>query len=253
MNAASHRTSDPVIQAEALSKHYAGSVEGGRSEKLVQALCEVWFEVRAGERVAIVGRSGSGKSTLLSLLGALDRPTSGTLRLSGVDLSTLSERARTDVRRHQIGFVFQFFNLLPTLSAAENVMLPAILSGCRSRDAQRRAQQRLDEVGLTQRADHRPYELSGGEMQRVAIARALVMDPPLLLADEPTGNLDSETGESVLALLTGVAAHGRTVVLVTHDPSIAARLGREVGMQDGKIAFDRRTREDRPGGLREHP
>jgi putative ABC transport system ATP-binding protein len=252
MNAASHRKSDLAIQANALSKSYAGSVEGGRSEKLVQALCEVSFEVRAGERVSIVGRSGSGKSTLLSLLGALDKPTSGTLRLSGIDVSTLSERARTELRRHQIGFVFQFFNLLPTLSAAENVMLPAILSGCRSRDARRRALQRLDEVGLTQRADHRPYELSGGEMQRVAIARALVMNPPLLLADEPTGNLDSETGEAVLALLTGVAAHERTVVLVTHDPSIAARLGREVGMQDGRVAFDRTTRKDRPGAFSEH-
>ena len=246
------RVADLVIEAEALSKSYASSPEGRRSSKQVHALCEASFEVRKGETVAIVGRSGSGKSTLLNLLGTLDVPSSGRLRLSGVEVSTLSERARTEVRRHQIGFVFQFFNLLPTLSAVENVMLPAILAGRRSRQAHATAMQRLDEVGLSHRADHHPYELSGGEMQRTAIARALVMDPPLLLADEPTGNLDSATGEVVLALLTGVASRGRTVVVVTHDPGIAGRMGRVIGMRDGKVAFDR-SRQENAAGAAEEP
>jgi putative ABC transport system ATP-binding protein len=188
--------------------------------------------------VTVVGASGSGKSTLLHLMGALDVPSSGRVWLDDKDLGTLTDDARTHLRRTRIGFVFQFFNLLPTLTAAENVALPARLAGQPRDSTRQRAEQLLERVGLAKRSTHRPDELSGGEMQRVAIARALMMDPPLVLADEPTGNLDSATGVSVLELLRGAVDAHRTVVLITHDPSIAQRGSRVITMADGQLVRD---------------
>jgi putative ABC transport system ATP-binding protein len=198
----------------------------------------VSLTIRGGELVAIVGPSGSGKSTLLNLMGALDRATSGTVKIHGEDLSALDDDAITSLRREQLGFVFQFFNLLPTLSALENVMLPSLLGGKRAKDVRPRAEAQLAAVGLAKRMGHKPDQLSGGEMQRVAIARALVSDPPLVLADEPTGNLDTKTGEGVLELLLGATSARRTVVLVTHDSRIAARADRVLSIRDGLVESD---------------
>ena len=228
-----------MIRLENVSRRY------GDGSSTVAALDGVTTSIEAGSFVTIVGASGSGKSTLLNLLGALDRPTEGRILLDGTDLSTLDDDARTLLRRDRIGFVFQFFNLLPTLTAIENVCLPANLAGKRGRETQRRADELLEKVGLTARRGHKPDQLSGGEMQRVAIARALVMDPLLVLADEPTGNLDSKTGHEVLTLLQGLVAARRTVVLVTHDPHVAEQGERVLTMADGKLI------SDRPGRARE--
>ena len=224
----------PVVELVDVTKSYAG---GSRDEGAVgvEALRGVSATIDPGELVAIVGPSGSGKSTLLNLIGALDRPTRGVVRIHGADLARLDDAALTRLRRDKIGFVFQFFNLLPTLSALENVMLPALLAGERRRDVERRAHARLEAVGLGARTGHRPDQLSGGEMQRVAIARALIGDPPLVLADEPTGNLDTKTGDEVLELLIGAKSERRTVVLVTHDPKIAARADRVLTIRDGRL------------------
>jgi putative ABC transport system ATP-binding protein len=232
-----------MIRLENVSRRY------GDGSSTVAALDGVTTSIEAGSFVTIVGASGSGKSTLLNLLGALDRPSEGRILLDGTDLSTLDDDARTLLRRDRIGFVFQFFNLLPTLTAVENVCLPANLAGKRGRETQRRADELLEKVGLTARRGHKPDQLSGGEMQRVAIARALVMDPLLVLADEPTGNLDSKTGHEVLKLLQGVVAARRTVVLVTHDPHIAEQGERVLTMADGKLISDRpgRSREQAAG------
>jgi len=216
------------------------SREYGDGEKAVSAVRDVSVEIVPGTLVTIVGASGSGKSTLLHLMGALDRPTSGQVLLEGKDLGAMSDDDRTLVRRDRIGFVFQFFNLLPTLTAAENVALPARLAGRPGGKTKSRAAELLARVGLSARADHRPDQLSGGEMQRVAIARALMMDPPLLLADEPTGNLDSSTGVSILDLLRGAVEAHRTVVLVTHDPSVAKRGDRTLTFADGRLVGDER-------------
>ncbi|HEX7480863.1 MAG TPA: ABC transporter ATP-binding protein [Polyangiales bacterium] len=214
----------------------------GHAAAAVHALIDVSVSIEAGAFVTVVGASGSGKSTLLNLIGALDHPSSGRIRLAGQDIYGMDDDARTKLRRDKIGFVFQFFNLLPTLTALENVALAARLSGQGGRGVTERAAGLLARVGLAARADHKPEELSGGEMQRVAIARALMMDPPVLLADEPTGNLDSDSGRNILGLLRGATSERRTVVLVTHDPKLAAEGDRILTMADGRLANDERRR-----------
>jgi putative ABC transport system ATP-binding protein len=205
----------------------------------VKALAGVTLDIAAGEMVAIVGASGSGKSTLLHLLGGLDTPTSGDILIDGASIARMSDDEVTIFRRRSIGFVFQFFNLMPTLSAEENVALPLLLDGKRTREVRPRVAAALDAVGLGHRRTHRPDELSGGEMQRVAIARALVIEPKLILADEPTGNLDSTTGEQILDLICRAnRERGATVVMVTHDAKAAAHGTRLVTMRDGRIVGD---------------
>jgi putative ABC transport system ATP-binding protein len=207
--------------------------QGRRS---VQAVRGVSLRIASGEFVAIMGPSGSGKSTLMHLLGALDTPTSGKALFRGQDLNALSDRERSFFRRTRIGFIFQFFNLLPTLKGAENVALPLLLDGWSRGKALREAGEALNRVGMSQRADHFPEEMSGGEMQRVAIARALVTRPEAILCDEPTGNLDTATSREVLLLLRGLPEDGkRSVVMVTHDPTAAAYGDRLVHIRDGLI------------------
>ncbi|WP_026370261.1 ABC transporter ATP-binding protein [Kallotenue papyrolyticum] len=225
----------PLVRTQDLTKEY------GSAAQPVRALDRVNFAIEAGECVAIMGPSGSGKSTLLHLLGGLDRPTRGTVWLREIDLSTLSDEALSRLRREQLGFVFQFFNLLPVLNARENVALPLLLDGVPRDEALRRADAALERVGLADRALHRPAELSGGEQQRVAIARALVTEPTLILADEPTGNLDSQTSDEIIHLLRrSVDEWGRTLVIVTHDPRIAAHADRIVFLKDGRIVDENR-------------
>jgi putative ABC transport system ATP-binding protein len=211
----------------------------------VPALKDLSFSIGSGEFVTVRGASGSGKSSLLNILGCLDTPTSGSYRLCGEDVSGYTDQQRSAVRSRRIGFVFQAFNLLPRTTALENVELPAMYTGSRiDRD---KARQLLARVGLAARADHFVNELSGGEQQRVAIARALMNDPPLLLADEPTGNLDSAAGDAIMELLTSLHGEGRTIVLVTHDERVAGYAERELLIRDGLIASDRRQSE-RPVG-----
>lgn len=210
------------------------NVEKRYAEAAVDAVRGVSLSIGEGELVAIVGPSGSGKSTLLHLIGGLDRASAGTVRVHDQDLGTLDDDTLTKLRRDRIGFVFQFFNLMPTLTALENVMLPALLGG--GKDVAARARSLLKDVGLAERAEHRPDQLSGGEMQRVAVARALIMDPPLLLADEPTGNLDTKNGEHVLELIVGAKSESRTVVMVTHDRKLAERAQRIIEVRDGRLA-----------------
>jgi putative ABC transport system ATP-binding protein len=226
-----------MIKLEHVSRSY------GSGAKAVAAVRDISLEIEAGSFVAVVGASGSGKSTLLNLMGALDQPSSGRVLLENNDLSAMSDAARTLLRRTRIGFVFQFFNLLPTLTAHENVALPARLARQSGKATQKRADELLERVGLSGRRQHRPDELSGGEMQRVAIARALMMDPPIVLADEPTGNLDSSTGLQILELLRGAVDAHRTVVLITHDPSVASRGQRIVTMADGQLSKDQRSKD----------
>ena len=204
----------------------------------IHALRDVSFTVDAGEYVGIVGSSGSGKSTLLNILGCLDTATSGTYRLRGVDVRDLSDDALSDLRNREIGFVFQTFQLLARTSALENVELPLVYRGVRAGERRRRAREALARVGLASRMRHRPNELSGGQRQRVAIARALVAQPSILLADEPTGNLDSATGREILELFAELHAAGNTLILVTHEPSIAAQCPRALRMSDGQIVAD---------------
>jgi putative ABC transport system ATP-binding protein len=201
----------------------------------VAALRGVSLTVEAADYLAIVGTSGSGKSTLMHLLGALDRPTSGTLRIGGRDVATLGPAEMAHLRNETIGFVFQSFHLLARTTARDNVALPLVYRGVGRRERRERASAMLERVGLGHRLDHRPNQMSGGEQQRVAIARALVTGPSVLLADEPTGNLDSATGEQVLGLLESLNAEGVAVVLVTHDREVAARAGRQIAMRDGRI------------------
>jgi putative ABC transport system ATP-binding protein len=210
----------------------------GHGDTAVCALGGVDLEIPTGQLVSVVGASGSGKSTLLHLLGGLDQPTEGEIVIGGTPISGMSDDEITIFRRRKIGFVFQFFNLLPTLTAEENVALPLLLDGRGWREIRPKVESVLDQVGLGRRRQHRPDELSGGEMQRVAIARALVIDPVLILADEPTGNLDSRTGEQVLALVRDANRGGATVVLVTHDARAASYGSRTVTMQDGGIVSD---------------
>ena len=201
----------------------------------VHAVRDVTLQIRGGDHVAVRGPSGCGKSTLLHMLGCVDAPSSGTLRFDGQDVSTLSDAKRSALRLRRIGFIFQRFFLLPMLTAAENVELPLSEAGASRRDRQQRTKELLDYVGLSPRADHRPSQLSGGEMQRVAIARALANRPQLLLADEPTGELDEATGAQIAALLDRVNADGTALVIVTHDQTLAERAARVLMMRDGRI------------------
>lgn len=205
----------------------------------LRALADVDLKLTGGEFVSVVGPSGAGKSTLLHLLGALDRPDSGSILFQGREIGGLNDEKQSEFRRHSVGFVFQFFNLLPTMTAWENVAVPKLLDGARMSKAKSRAMDLLDLVGLAERAQHRPSELSGGQMQRVAVARALMMDPPLILADEPTGNLDTATGAAIMTLLTDVAHQdGRSVVMVTHNLEAAASTDRVITLRDGRIGSD---------------
>jgi putative ABC transport system ATP-binding protein len=204
----------------------------------VEALRGVDARIEEGEYVAVIGPSGSGKSTLMHILGCLDVPTSGEYHLAGEDVSQLSEARLAEVRNRRIGFVFQQFNLLPSLKAWRNVELPLMYAGVARHERRERALAALDRVGLADRAEHRPGELSGGQQQRVAVARALVTDPALILADEPTGNLDSTSTRDVLALLDELSALGRTIVLITHEHDVAARAGRILQVRDGEITPD---------------
>jgi len=201
----------------------------------VSALDGVTLEVRRGEFLAVMGPSGSGKSTLLNILAGLERPTRGSIVVDGVDLSAMNEVTLASYRREKVGMIFQAFNLLPRYRVVENVALPLVFAGIPREQRLARARAVLDRLGMGPRADHRPSQLSGGEMQRTAIARALVTDPSLLLADEPTGNLDSANGEALLAVLEELHARGQTVVLVTHDAGIASHAQRVVRMRDGRI------------------
>src|SRR5919106_2506128 len=227
----SGRGGAPAIEIHGLAKVFGS----GKTEVL--ALDGVDLEIGRGEMVAIMGPSGSGKSTLLHLLGALETPTSGSIALAGRRFDGLDDRDLTLLRRAGIGFVFQFYNLLPALTAEENVLLPALIAGDRDPHVRDRARSLLRLVGLSERAAHLPSELSGGEQQRVSIARALLTEPELVLADEPTGNLDTRSSAQVLELLRDLnAAEGQTLVIVTHDPEAAATAGRVVFMRDGKLA-----------------
>jgi putative ABC transport system ATP-binding protein len=208
------------------------------SDAAVHAVRNVSLDVAEGEFVALRGRSGSGKTTLLNLIAGLDRPDSGTVRLAGEEISAASESRLTDLRRHSIGFVFQSFALLPLFSARENVALALRIAGVHGRAAMQRAGDVLDLVGLGPRMDHRPYELSGGEQQRVAIARAIANRPPLLIADEPTGELDSATGEQIFELLQSISAEGTTVIAATHDPLMIEHVGRILEMADGELVSE---------------
>ena len=218
-----------VLELAQISKVYAtGAVE-------VHALRSVDLTIERGEFVAIVGPSGSGKSTLMHILGCLDTPTSGTFRLAGDDVASLDEDRLAEVRNRHIGFVFQQFNLLPYLSAWRNVELPLVYTGTDRHERHRRALEALAQVGLADRADHKPGELSGGQQQRVAIARALVTEPAMILADEPTGNLDSVSTADVLDLLDDLHGQGRTIVLITHEHDVAERAERTVQIYDGQV------------------
>jgi putative ABC transport system ATP-binding protein len=217
-----------LIRLDSISKTY------GRGDGTVRAVRDVSLRIEEGELMAVIGPSGSGKSTLMNILGCLDVPTSGGYWFGGEDVSRLGERRLAGVRNRRIGFVFQQFHLLSRLSAWRNVELPLLYRNARGR--RQAAMRALEQVGLADRVDHRPTELSGGQQQRVAIARALVTDPGLILADEPTGNLDSESSREVLGVLQRLNAEGRTVVLITHDPEVAALAPRLVRMRDGAIA-----------------
>jgi len=205
------------------------------ADLIVEALCGVSLRIEEGEYLAIMGASGSGKSTLLNLLGCLDRPTSGQYLLGGEDVSQLSDGELSEVRGQRIGFVFQSFNLIPQLTALDNIEVPLFYQGMHRRDRRRRATALAEQVGLGQRARHKPMELSGGEQQRVAIARALANDPLIILADEPTGNLDSKTGLDILTIFDDLTARGRTLIVVTHDENIARRTHRIVRLADGRV------------------
>jgi putative ABC transport system ATP-binding protein len=221
-----------IVELDHVSKRFQG-------KRQVTALDDVSLVIPRGQMVSVIGPSGSGKSTLLNLVGGLDRPTSGEVRVDGEALAGLSDDRLTRVRRDKIGFIFQFFNLLPTLSCLENVGLPLHLRGWARRKVDERARELLTLVQLDARMDHLPDELSGGERQRVAIARALSIYPPILLADEPTGNLDTKTGDDILALIGDLhATLGSTVIIVTHDMTVAARCSRTIALRDGRIVED---------------
>ena len=221
-----------LLQAQDLGRIYKA---GGTR---LAALQDVSLSVEPGEYIAIMGPSGSGKTTLMNLFGLLDRPSSGTLSILGVDTAELSADLHAQIRNHSVGFVFQSYNLLPRHTAIENVELPLIYSGIAARDRRRRAMEILQEVGLDSRVQHWPHQLSGGEQQRVAIARALVNNPALILADEPTGALDSRTGARVLALFQAINEAGRAVIIITHDENIARHARRIIRLKDGRVVSD---------------
>jgi len=221
-----------MIELQGIERRYV------MSGQTVQALAGIDIAIGRGEFVAVTGASGSGKSTLLNVLGCLDKPDAGRYRLDGVDVADLDDEATSEVRNRRIGFVFQSFHLLPRLSVLENVLLPMRYARTPDPAAATRAETLLRRVGLGDRMSHRPNELSGGQMQRAAIARALLMQPALLLADEPTGNLDSKSAADVLGLIDEVHASGQTVVLVTHDHDVAAHAPRQIKLRDGKVEHD---------------
>ncbi|WP_406079738.1 ABC transporter ATP-binding protein [Micromonospora sp. NBC_00858] len=222
----------PVLDVRMLTKVY------GEGPAAVHALRGVSLAVTAGDYVAIMGSSGSGKSTLMNILGCLDVPSGGQYLLDGVDVGRLADRQLALVRNRLIGFVFQAFNLIPRTSALANVELPLAYAGVRAGQRRQRALAALDAVGLADRANHQPNQLSGGQQQRVAVARALVTEPALVLADEPTGNLDSQSTEDILAVLDQLNAAGRTIVLITHEPEVGARAGRLIRLLDGQVRSD---------------
>ena len=208
-------------------------------DSIVHALHDLDLTIPGGEYISVMGPSGSGKSTLLNLLGCLDRPTSGSYILDGQDVARLDEGELSKIRRHKIGFVFQSFHLVPRMSATENVELPMVFAGMERAERRKRVASALDAVGLSARAEHRPDQLSGGERQRVAIARAVVMGPKILLADEPTGNLDSVAGADVVKLLESMNVDGLTLIVVTHDPGIGGRSRRQIRLADGALDTSR--------------
>ncbi len=218
-----------LIEMRDICKHYH------TGDTVVKALDKVSFTVQEGEMVAILGRSGSGKSTMMNILGCLDTPTSGEYRLAGQDVACMSERELSAVRSRTVGFVFQGFHLLPQLTALENVELPLTYRGIGEKQRRQAAEECLRQVGLHERMDHLPRQLSGGQQQRVAVARAMAGKPPVLLADEPTGNLDSAAGQEVMALLHTLHEAGHTVLIITHDPAIGDACPRRVYMQDGRL------------------
>jgi putative ABC transport system ATP-binding protein len=224
----------PLIHTRGLEKHYDLGAE------TVRALRGVDLEIHRNEYVAIMGPSGSGKSTFMNLIGCLDTPTAGEYVLNGHPVAGMDEDELARVRNKEIGFVFQTFNLLPRSTALENVELPLVYGGAGKKERRERATEALRHVGLGDRMDHRPNQLSGGQRQRVAIARALVTRPSIILADEPTGNLDSQTSEEIMALFARLHGEGQTIIMVTHEPDIAAHAERVVTLRDGKIASDRR-------------
>lgn len=223
---------DSLIHIEHIMKIY------NPGENEVHALDDVSLDIQTGEFVAIIGQSGSGKSTLMNMLGCLDTPTSGTYILSGKDVSHLSDNELSDIRNQQIGFIFQGFNLIPNLTALENVELPLIYRGMPAKERHDCSLEALRIVGLEHRVDHKPSEMSGGQQQRVAIARAIAAKPPVILADEPTGNLDSSSTKEIMKILHDLHDTGRTVILITHDDQIAANAKRVVRIMDGKIESD---------------
>jgi len=231
-------SNETVIQVENLVKTYRlGKVS-------IPALRGISFDVAKGEFLVVVGPSGSGKTTLLNLIGAIDKPTSGRISIDGRDVTTLGEGELTKLRRHKIGFIFQFYNLIPSLTAIENVELPMLTAGVSRKDASKRAFQLLETVGLAERVGHLPDELSGGEQQRVAIARALANKPSVILADEPTGDLDTKTGMEVVQILHDTSKkENATVIVVTHDPMISEKADRILSMRDGQIIGEKGLKE----------
>ncbi|MFD1884230.1 ABC transporter ATP-binding protein [Paenibacillus wenxiniae] len=226
---------EPLIQIEHMSHGY---MMGGQRMPILQ---DISLTVNKGEFVAIIGPSGSGKSTLMNMIGCLDLSNSGDYRLDGHNVRKLSDNRLARIRNEKIGFIFQSFNLLPKLSAVENVELPLVYRGLSHRERKKRATEALQQVGLEERMHHRPNQLSGGQQQRVAIARALAGDPPLLLADEPTGALDTHTGREVMQMIKGLHAQGHTIILITHDLDIADQAKRVVRIQNGMLTEDRRN------------
>ncbi len=221
-----------IVKVEDLKKTYIlGKVK-------VPALCGLSFEINMGEFVSIIGPSGCGKSTLLHLIGCLDHPSAGAVYLDGTNVSTLDDNQLAEIRNSKIGFVFQTFNLLPRMSAVENVELPLIYGNVTAKQMKKKAMEMLAKVSLEHRADHRPPELSGGERQRVAIARALIVDPSIILADEPTGNLDSKSGEEIMAIFQRLNKEGATIIMVTHEHDIAQCTKRTIHLKDGQVLSD---------------
>ena len=229
MSAAVSAPPQRVIQLEDVRKTYT------MGDNVVHALAGVTLDIAAGDFWAIMGPSGSGKSTMLNLLGCLDRPTSGTCRIDDHDLASLDDDALSDLRLRRLGFIFQSFNLLAQNTVADNIALPLFYLGYDAAERNRRAAELAELVGLGERLDHRPSELSGGQQQRVAIARSLANDPAIILADEPTGNLDSATGEQIMAMIADLNRQGRTIIMVTHEPEVAAHAPRRLHMRDGRI------------------